>query len=232
MVGLTHIQEYIIMINIELSDLLKSGVHFGHKTRYWDPRMQDYIFTRRHSIHIIDLRKTREELERACQFVYQLAAGKGKILFVGTKRSASKIIKEEATRIEQPYVSHRWLGGMLTNYKTIRASIRRYRKLEKQSIDGTFAKLTKKEVLMKQREMAKLEQNIGGIKDMGGLPDALFVVDVDYEHIAITEAKKMGLPIIGLVDTNSNFNARDFRKYVEAWRLELKHQKEGWPKHV
>ena len=198
------------MINLAITDLLESGAHFGHKSRYWDPRMKDYIFTKRHGIHIIDLRKTQEALNKACQFVYQLSANKNKILFIGTKRAAKKTLKEEAIRVDQPYVCHRWLGGMLTNYKTIRASVRRYQKLEKQSIDGTFAKLTKKEVLMKQREMQKLEDNIGGIKNMGGLPDALFVVDVDYEQIAVTEAKKIGLPIIGLVDTNSNPDNIDY----------------------
>jgi small subunit ribosomal protein S2 len=166
--------------------------------------MRKYIFGARNKIHIINLEKTVPALEEAVKFVKERAARKNKVLFVGTKRSASKIIKEEAIRAGMPYVNHRWLGGMLTNYKTIRQSIKRLRDLETQSQDGTFDKLTKKEVLMRTREMEKLERSIGGIKDMGGLPDALFVIDADHERIAIQEANKLGIPVIAVVDTNSN----------------------------
>ncbi|NNC54530.1 MAG: 30S ribosomal protein S2, partial [Pseudomonadales bacterium] len=161
-------------------------------------------------IHIINLEKTVPAFNEALAFVERLATSKNKILFVGTKRAAGKIIKEEAERCNMPFVSHRWLGGMLTNYKTIRASINRYRELEGQEKDGTFDKLTKKEALMRTRTKEKLEKSIGGIKDMAGLPDALFVVDVDHERIAITEANKLGIPVIGVVDSNSNPDGVDY----------------------
>jgi len=193
-----------------MRDLLKAGVHFGHQTRYWNPKMGKYIFGARNKIHIINLEHTLPALNGALDVVKGMAVNKNKILFVGTKRAASKTIKEEASRANMPYVNHRWLGGMLTNYKTIRQSIRRFRDLEAQSQDGTFAQLTKKEALMRQREMEKLELSIGGIKDMGGLPDALFVVDVDHERIAINEANKLGIPVIGIVDTNSNPDGVDY----------------------
>lgn len=192
------------MASVSMRDLLKAGVHFGHQTRYWNPKMRKYIFGARNKIHIINLEHTVPAFNKALANFKGLAENKNKVLFVGTKRSASKIIKEEATRAGMPYVNHRWLGGMLTNYKTIRQSIRRFRDLETQSQDGTFDKLTKKEVLMLTREMEKLERAIGGIKDMGGLPDALFVVDVDHERIAVKEANKLGIPVIGIVDTNSD----------------------------
>lgn len=192
------------MTQVTMRDMLKAGAHFGHQTRYWNPKMGKYIFGARNKIHIINLEKTMPMFHEALSFVEKLASGKNKLLFVGTKRAASKIIAEEATRAGMPYVDHRWLGGMLTNYKTIRQSIRRLRELETQSQDGTFDKLTKKEALMRTREMEKLELSIGGIKDMGGLPDALFVIDVDHERIAINEANKLGIPVIGVVDTNSN----------------------------
>ena len=198
------------MAKVSMRDLLKAGVHFGHQTRYWNPKMGKYIFGARNKIHIINLEHTLPALNGALDVVNGMAANKNKILFVGTKRAASKTIKEEASRSGMPYVNHRWLGGMLTNYKTIRQSIRRYRDLEGQSQDGTFAQLTKKEALMRQREMEKLERSIGGIKDMGGLPDALFVVDVDHERIAINEANKLGIPVIGIVDTNSNPDGVDY----------------------
>lgn len=198
------------MAKVTMRDLLKAGVHFGHQTRYWNPKMGKYIFGARNKIHIINLEHTLPALNGALDVVQGMAANKNKILFVGTKRAASKTIKEEATRAGMPYVNHRWLGGMLTNYKTIRQSIRRFRDLEAQSQDGTFAQLTKKEALMRQREMEKLERSIGGIKDMGGLPDALFVVDVDHERIAINEANKLGIPVIGIVDTNSNPDGVDY----------------------
>jgi len=198
------------MAKVTMRDLLKAGVHFGHQTRYWNPKMGKYIFGARNKIHIINLEHTLPALNGALDVVKGMAVNKNKILFVGTKRAASKTIKEEASRANMPYVNHRWLGGMLTNYKTIRQSIRRFRDLEAQSQDGTFAQLTKKEALMRQREMEKLELSIGGIKDMGGLPDALFVVDVDHERIAINEANKLGIPVIGIVDTNSNPDGVDF----------------------
>jgi small subunit ribosomal protein S2 len=166
--------------------------------------MAKYIFGARNKIHIINLEHTLPALNEALDVVQKMASNKNKIMFVGTKRAASKVIKEEAIRAGMPYVNHRWLGGMLTNYKTIRQSIRRLRELETQSQDGTFDKLTKKEALMRRREMEKLELSIGGIKEMGGLPDALFVIDVDHERIAINEANKLGIPVIGVVDTNSN----------------------------
>ncbi|EAR10223.1 ribosomal protein S2 [Reinekea sp. MED297] len=193
-----------------MRDLLKAGVHFGHQTRYWNPKMSQYIFGARNKIHIINLEHTVPALNDALSFVGSLAAKKNKILFVGTKRSASNIIREEATRAGMPYVAHRWLGGMLTNYKTIRQSIKRLRELQTQQDDGTFEQLTKKERLMNTREIAKLEKSIGGIKDMGGLPDALFVIDVDHERIAIQEANKLGIPVIGVVDTNSNPDGIDY----------------------
>jgi small subunit ribosomal protein S2 len=187
-----------------MRDLLQAGAHFGHQTRYWNPKMDRYIFGARNKIHIINLEYTVPAFNEALDLVKRLAAGKNKILFVGTKRAAGRVIREQAERAGMPYVSHRWLGGMLTNYKTIRASIKRLRELEAQQADGTFARLTKKEALMRSRDMDKLERSIGGIKDMGGLPDALFVVDVDHERIAITEANKLGIPVIGIVDTNSD----------------------------
>ena len=198
------------MAQVNMRDLLKAGAHFGHQTRYWNPKMSKFIFGARNKIHIINLEQTVPAMNEALNFIQSLAENKNKILFVGTKRAASKIIKEEAQRSGQPYVNHRWLGGMLTNYKTIRQSIRRYRDLEAQSQDGTFDKLTKKEALERTREMDKLERSIGGIKDMGGLPDALFVIDVDHERIAIKEANKLGIPVIGVVDTNSDPDGVDY----------------------
>src|SRR5690554_500655 len=192
------------MAKVSMRDLLKAGVHFGHQTRYWNPKMSKFIFGPRNKIHIINLEHTLPALNNALDVVQNMASNKNKIMFVGTKRAAAKVIKEEAARAGMPYVNHRWLGGMLTNYKTIRQSIRRLRELETQSQDGTFDKLTKKEALMRTREMEKLELSIGGIKEMGGLPDALFVIDVDHERIAINEANKLGIPVIGVVDTNSN----------------------------
>jgi small subunit ribosomal protein S2 len=192
------------MAQVSMRDMLQAGVHFGHQTRYWNPKMGQYIFGARNKIHIINLEQTVPAFNEALEVVKQMAAQKKKILFVGTKRAARKTIKEQAERAGQPYVSNRWLGGMLTNYKTIRASIRRFRELQAQSTDGTFEKLTKKEALMRTRMMEKLELSIGGIKDMGGLPDAMFVIDVEHERIAIQEANKLGIPVIGIVDTNSD----------------------------
>ena len=198
------------MTQVAMRDLLKAGAHFGHQTRYWNPKMGQYIFGARNKIHIINLDQTVPALNDALAIVQNMASNKNKILFVGTKRAAAKVIKEQADRVGMPYVNHRWLGGMLTNYKTIRQSIRRFRDLEAQSNDGTFEQLTKKEGLMRQREMEKLERSIGGIKNMGGLPDALFVVDVDHERIAVNEANKLGIPVIGIVDTNSNPDGVDY----------------------
>ena len=197
-------------ITVSMRELLQAGAHFGHQTRYWNPKMAPYIFGARNKIHIINLEQTVPALNEALAFVERLSTSKNKVLFVGTKRAAGKIIKEEAERCNMPYVSHRWLGGMLTNYKTIRASIKRYRELEAQEKDGTFDLLTKKEALMRRRMKDKLEKSIGGIKDMGGLPDALFVIDVDHERIAITEANKLGIPVIGVVDSNSNPDGVDY----------------------
>jgi small subunit ribosomal protein S2 len=193
-----------------MRELLQAGAHFGHQTRYWNPKMDQYIFGARNKIHIINLEHTVPAFNEALALVKNLTANKNKVLFVGTKRAAGKVIKEQALLAGMPYVNHRWLGGMLTNYKTIRASIKRLRELEAQQEDGTFEKLTKKEALMRSRTMDKLERSIGGIKDMGGLPDALFVVDVDHERIAVTEANKLGIPVIGIVDTNSNPDGVDY----------------------
>ena len=198
------------MSQVSMRDLLQAGAHFGHQTRYWNPKMDQYIFGARNKIHIINLEHTVPAFNEALDMVKRLSGNKNQILFVGTKRAAGKIIKEQAQRAGMPYVSHRWLGGMLTNYKTIRASIKRLRDLEAQQTDGTFEKLTKKEALMRSRDMEKLERSIGGIKEMSGLPDALFVVDVDHERIAITEANKLGIPVIGIVDTNSNPDGVDY----------------------
>jgi small subunit ribosomal protein S2 len=192
------------MSTVSMRDMLQAGVHFGHQTRYWNPKMDQYIFGARNNIHIINLEHTVPAFNEALDIIKKMGSQKKKILMVGTKRAAQKTIKEQAERAGQPFVSHRWLGGMLTNYKTIRTSIRRFREFETQSQDGTFDKLTKKEALMRTRAMEKLELSIGGIKDMGGLPDALFVVDVEHERIAINEANKLGIPVFGIVDTNSN----------------------------
>ena len=206
----TNPYKVIIMTQVSMRDLLQAGAHFGHQTRYWNPKMGEYIFGARNKIHIINLEHTVPAFNEALDLVRQLASNKNKVLFVGTKRAAGKVIKDQAERAGMPYVSHRWLGGMLTNYKTIRASIKRLRDLETQQGDGTFEKLTKKEALMRTRAMEKLERSIGGIKDMGGLPDALFVVDVDHERIAVTEANKLGIPVIGIVDTNSDPDGIDY----------------------
>ena len=196
--------------NVSMRDLLQAGAHFGHQTRFWNPKMREYIFGARNKIHIINLEHTVPALNDALNFVNNLASKKNKVLFVGTKRAASNIIREQAQRAGQPYVDHRWLGGMLTNWKTLRQSINRLKDLQTQSQDGTFAKLTKREALERTREMEKLERALGGVKNMGGLPDALFVIDVDHESIAIKEAKNLGIPVIGIVDTNSNPDNVDY----------------------
>ena len=195
---------------VSMRDMLQAGVHFGHQTRFWNPKMSQYIFGSRNKVHVINLEHTVPAFNEALEILRVEAAKGNQILFVGTKRAAQKIVKEQAERCGMPYVSHRWLGGMLTNYKTIRASIRRFRDLETQEADGTFDKLGKKEVLTRTRMKIKLENSIGGIKDMNGLPDILFVVDVDHERIAINEANKLGIPVVGIVDTNSNPDGIDF----------------------
>jgi small subunit ribosomal protein S2 len=200
----------MIMTQVSMRDLLQAGAHFGHQTRFWNPKMDQYIFGARNKIHIINLEHTVPAFNDALSSVQRLAENKNKVMFVGTKRAAGKIIEEQARRCGMPFVSHRWLGGMLTNYKTIRSSVKRLRELEEQESDGTFAKLTKKEALMRSRMKEKLERSIGGIKEMTGLPDVLFVVDVDHERIAVTEANKLGIPVIGIVDTNSNPDGVDF----------------------
>jgi len=193
-----------------MRDLLQAGAHFGHQTRFWNPKMDQYIFGARNKIHIINLEHTVPAFNEALATVKRLAENKNQVMFVGTKRAAGKIVEEHARRCGMPFVSHRWLGGMLTNYKTIRSSIKRLRELEEQERDGTFAKLTKKEALMRSRMKEKLERSIGGIKEMSGLPDVLFVVDVDHERIAVTEANKLGIPVIGIVDTNSDPDGVDY----------------------
>ena len=198
------------MTQVSMRDLLQAGAHFGHQTRFWNPKMDAYIFGARNKIHIINLEHTVPAFNDALTTVKRLAENKNQVMFVGTKRAAGKIIEEHARRCGMPFVSHRWLGGMLTNYKTIRSSIKRLRELEEQERDGTFAKLTKKEALMRSRMKEKLERSIGGIKEMSGLPDVLFVVDVDHERIAVTEANKLGIPVIGIVDTNSDPDGVDY----------------------
>ena len=198
------------MATIGMREMLAAGVHFGHQARFWNPEMDEYIFGVRNKIHIIDLGLTVPLLEAALGEARRLGARGAKVLFVGTKRSASKTVREHAVRIGAPFIDQRWLGGTLTNYKTIRQSIRRLTDLQTQAEDGTFDKLTKKERLQRHRVMEKLERSLGGIKEMGGLPDALFVVDVHHERIAVTEANKIGIPVIGIVDTNSSPEGVDF----------------------
>ena len=198
------------MADITLEQLLQAGVHFGHQTKYWNPKMDKYIFGTRDKIHIINLEHTVEMIKPALKFIEELAAKNNKILFVGTKRTATSIIKNEAERCSMPYVNERWLGGMLTNYKTIRSSITRLENLLRQKEDGTFSKITKKEGLKIQRDIDRLQKSIGGVTEMGGLPDALFIIDVNRESIAVSEASKMGIPIVGVVDSNSNPEGIDY----------------------
>jgi small subunit ribosomal protein S2 len=198
------------MATVSMRDMLKAGVHFGHQTRYWNPKMKPFIFGARNKVHIINLEKTVPMFNEALAELAKVGEKKGKVLFVGTKRAASEAVKEAAIASNQYYVNNRWLGGMLTNYKTVRQSIKRLKDFEAQAQDGTFEKLTKKEALMRTREMEKLEKSLGGIKDMGGLPDALFVIDADHEHIAIKEANNLGIPVYAVVDTNSNPDGVDY----------------------
>ncbi len=195
---------------ITMREMLEAGVHFGHQTRFWNPKMAPYIFGHRNKIHIINLEKTVAKFAEAETFARKLSAKKANILFVATKRQARDIVQEEASRAGAPYVNHRWLGGMLTNYKTVQQSIKRLRDLEQMVEDGTTAQMSKKEALMLSREQDKLERSLGGIKDMPGLPDALFVIDVGYQKGAITEAKKLGIPVIGVVDTNNSTAGVDY----------------------
>ena len=198
------------MASVSMRQMLEAGVHFGHQTRYWNPKMAPYIFGERNKIHIINLERTLPLYLEATKFVRKVVADGGKILFVGTKRSAQKSIRSEADRCGMPFVSHRWLGGMLTNFKTVRQSIKRLKELEEMDSDGTFEQLSKKEVLGLRRELFKLERSLGGIKDMGSLPDALFVVDVAHEDIAVKEARKLKIPIVAVIDTNCSPEEIDF----------------------
>jgi len=197
-------------MSVTMRQMLEAGVHFGHQTRYWNPRMAPFIFGHRNKIHIIHLEKTLEMYQEAVKFVSQLAANKGTVLFVGTKRQAREILREEAVRAGAPFVDHRWLGGMLTNFKTVKQSIKRLRDIEQMAEDGTLETLSKKEGLTLQREMTKLDRSLGGIKDMNELPDALFVIDVGYQRIAIEEANKLGIPVVGVVDTNHSPEGVDY----------------------
>ena len=193
-----------------MRQMLEAGVHFGHQTRFWNPKMAPYIFGHRNKIHIVNLEKTLAKYNEAMAFVKKLASNRGTILFVGTKRQAREIVAEEAARAGAPCVDQRWLGGMLTNFKTVKGSIKRLKDMEAMSDDGSLEKLGKKEALMMKRELEKLQKSIGGIKDMGGLPDALFVIDVGYHKIAITEANKLGIPVIAVVDTNHSPEGVDY----------------------
>jgi small subunit ribosomal protein S2 len=198
------------MASVSMREMLEAGVHFGHQTRYWNPKMAPFIFGERNQIHIINLEKTLPLFNDAMNFLGTLAAKKGKILFVGTKRAARERVQAEAARCGMPFVNHRWLGGMLTNFRTVKQSIKRLKDLETMGGDGTFEKLGKKEVLMLNREREKLNNSIGGIKDMPALPDAIFVIDVGHENIAVSEARKLGIPVIGVVDTNNSPDGIDY----------------------
>ncbi|MDX2121624.1 MAG: 30S ribosomal protein S2, partial [Gemmatimonadota bacterium] len=189
-------------MSVTMRQMLEAGVHFGHQTRYWNPRMAPFIFGHRNKIHIINLEKTLAMYQDAMKYVRQLSANKGTLLFVGTKRQAREIVREEAVRAGCPFVDHRWLGGMLTNFKTVKGSIKRLRDMEAMIADGSVEKMSKKEGLLFQRELASLDRSLGGIKEMNGLPDAIFVIDVGYHKIAVTEAAKLGIPVVGVVDTN------------------------------
>jgi small subunit ribosomal protein S2 len=190
--------------------MLEAGVHFGHQTRYWNPKMAPVIFGHRNKIHIINLERTLEQYQAAIKFARQLAANRGSLLFVGTKRQAREILREEAIRCQMPFVDHRWLGGMLTNFKTVKASIKHLKDMETMQQDGSFERMAKKEALGLQRELQKLERSLGGIKDLGALPDALFVIDVGYQKGAVQEANKLGIPVIGVVDTNHSPEGIDY----------------------
>lgn len=198
------------MSNVTMREMLEAGVHFGHQARYWNPKMAPYLFGQRNKIHIINLEKSLPMYGDAANFIGKLAARKGKVMFVGTKRSAQTVIKEEAIRCGMPFVNRRWLGGLLTNYQTVKQSINRMKALEALETDGTLEKMSKKDQLRRNRELEKLSRGLSGIKDMGGLPDALFVIDVGYENIAVNEAKKLGIPVIGVVDSNNSPDNVDY----------------------
>jgi small subunit ribosomal protein S2 len=193
-----------------MREMLEAGVHFGHQTRYWNPKMAPFIFGHRNKIHIINLEQTVVKYQEATKFVKQVAARNGKVLFVSTKRAARELIAEEAQRCGMPFVDARWLGGMLTNFKTVKTSIKRLKEMEQVVADGGTERMSKKEALMFQRELDKLNKSIGGIKDMGGLPDALFVIDVGYHKIAIAEARNLGIPVVAVVDTNHTPDGIDY----------------------
>jgi small subunit ribosomal protein S2 len=197
-------------MSVTMRQMLEAGVHFGHQTRYWNPKMAPYIFGSRNKIHIINLEKSLPMYQEALKFVRQLTSNKGQILFVGTKRQAREIIKEEAQRAGAPFVDYRWLGGMLTNFKTVKQSIKRLKDMDQMVADGSIERLSKKEQLHFNREREKLERSLGGIKDMGGTPDALFVVDVGFHKIAVTEARTLGIPIVGVVDSNNSLDGIDY----------------------
>ncbi len=197
-------------MSVTMRQMLEAGVHFGHQTRYWNPKMAPYIFGHRNKIHIINLEKTLAMYQDALKFARKLAANRGSLLFVGTKRQARDIVREEAQRCQMPYVDYRWLGGMLTNFKTVKQSIKRLKDMEQMREDGTLERIPKKEALTYQREMEKLDRSLGGIKNMNGLPDAMFVIDVGYQKNAIAEANKLGLPVIGVVDTNHSPDGGDY----------------------
>ena len=197
-------------MSVTMRQMLEAGVHFGHQTRFWNPRMAPYIFGQRNKIHIVNLEKTMVKYNEAIEFVRKLAANRGNIMFVSTKRQAREIIAEEAQRAGMPYVDERWLGGMLTNFKTVKQSIKRLKEVEAMMEDGSVERLSKREALTVRRERDKLQKSIGGIKDMGGLPDALFVIDVGYHKIAITEAQKLGIPVVAVVDTNHSPDGVDY----------------------
>ncbi len=198
------------MANVSMRQMLEAGVHFGHQTRYWNPKMAPYIFGARGRIHIINLEKTMPLFNDAMSYLENIAANKGNILFVGTKKPARKVVEDEARKCSMPFVNYRWLGGMLTNFKTIKQSISRLKELETMRDDGSLQRFSKKEALGMTRELEKLERSLGGIKDMGKLPDALFILDVGYEKNAVNEAKKLGIPVIGIVDTNNDPNDVDY----------------------
>jgi small subunit ribosomal protein S2 len=197
-------------MSVTMRQMLEAGVHFGHQTRYWNPKMAPFIFGHRNKIHIINLEKTLVMYQDAMKFIRQLSSNKGTVLFVGTKRQAREIVREEAQRAGAPYVDYRWLGGMLTNFKTVKQSTKRLRDMEQMAADGTMEKLSKKEALTMQREMEKLQRSLGGIKDMINLPDALFIVDVGYQKIAVEEAGRLGIPVVGVVDTNHSPEGVDY----------------------
>ena len=197
-------------MSVTMRQMLEAGVHFGHQTRYWNPKMADFIFGQRNKIHIVNLEKTMQMYQDAMKYVRQLASNRGTILFVGTKRQAREIVAEEAQRANMPWVDHRWLGGMLTNFKTVKGSIKRLKDMDAMIADGSMERLTKKEQLMNGREREKLERSLGGIKDMGGVPDALFIIDVGFHKIAVTEAKTLGIPIVGVVDSNNSLEGIDY----------------------